>query len=78
MTITKEQEEHLVLLIQGAVCLVFLGAALRKDLKERRKIQKKIEAGNIRREEKLAKQEYKWKKKLLKEEYQKHRLPLRI
>ena len=69
MKITKEQEEKLILLIQGAVCMLFLGAALHRDAKDQRKVRKKVLAHNARREDKLAKEEYKWKQKLLKQQY---------
>lgn len=69
MKVSEEQKETLILLIQGAVCLTFLASALIKDSKEQRKARKKVLAGNIRREEKLAKEEYKWKEKLMRQQY---------
>lgn len=68
MNISEEQKEQLVLLIQGAVCAAFLGAAVLRESKDQRKIRKKAAASRIRHEEKLAKEEYRWKKKLMRQQ----------
>lgn len=69
MNLSKEQEERLVLGIQAALGILVLALSVRNSAKIKTKEMEKIIARRVKQDGKLAKQEYKWKKKLLAEQY---------
>lgn len=69
MKLSKEQEEKLVLMIQGVLGILIFVLSIRNSATIRTKEMKKIMARNARQEGRLAKREYRWKRKLMNQKY---------
>lgn len=69
MNLSKEQEERLVLAIQGGLGILILLLSVRNSAKVKSKEMEKIIKQNIKQAAKLSKEEYKWEQKLLKHQY---------
>lgn len=69
MKLSKEQEERLVLGIQAALGILILGLSVRNSARIKTKEMEKIIARRVKQDSRLAKQEYRWKKKLLSAQY---------
>ncbi len=69
MNLSKEQEEKLVLILQGFLGVLIFALSIRNSASVRTKEMKKAMAKNARQEGRLAKREYRWKRKLMNQKY---------